>query len=130
MSCLADTSLYEPGGFIVRFENELKNTPKTAPERGDRKRKEPDARLGAMRANSDGSADPCPDTSSSPSLRSSKRFARTPAESTAAFSCQDRVLFDLANPSPREPPPSGFCAEQQPAQPPFFSFADALGAVL
>jgi hypothetical protein len=116
----------------VRFENEPKNARKTAPERGNRKRKGPGAHLGAIIANSDGNTDLSPDTSAttSSSLRSSKRFARTPAESMAAFSCQDLVLSDLASPSARGHSRSEFSAEQQLSEAAFFTFADALGAVL
>jgi hypothetical protein len=134
MSHLATTSLYEPGGLIVRFEKESKNTRKAAPERGNRKRKEPDAHFGAVAANSDGnnadlSLGPTLPTCSS--LPSSKRFARAPAEYTVALSCQDRVLSDLARGSTCELSRSEFGAEQQQlSQPPYFSFAHALGAAL
>lgn len=111
----------------MRFENESKNTRKAGPERGIRKRKEPDAHdhLGAITANSTGLS-PGPTLATCSSLPSSKRFARAPVDS----SCQDRVLSDLARGSTCELSRSEFGAEQQLSQPPYFSFVHALGAVL
>ena len=122
------TSLYEPGGSIVRFDNEPKDTAKIAPEWGKRKRKTSDAHFGAATVNCNGDVDPSPDTTTS-SLRPSKRFAPTLPESTTAFSCQNRGFPDLASRSPCELP-SAYGAEQQLSRTPFSTFVNALGVVL
>jgi hypothetical protein len=137
MSYSATAGLYEPGGLIVRFENEPKNTRKAAPERGNKKRKEPaDAHdhLGVITAITASGTDLSPGLTlaTCSSLPSSKRFAGAPADSeyTVALSCQDRVLSDLARGTTCELSRSELGAEQQLSQPTYFSFAHALGAVL